>query len=109
MVILLLGWLVLVGLFFEYLSIFKVVFWNHLFYGLLLFLQVFCCCEGSGLSSSFHVEADLLGISMLSCFDRDRLRGKESPFFVHGELTSEVAAREINGGISPIDVRVVSL
>src|SRR5713101_593038 len=94
------------GLFFKNTSILGVLFWNHLFYGSLLFLQVFCCCKGSGLSSSLHVEADFLGVSSLSCLDRDRSRGKESPFIIHGELTGEVAVRECDRGISPIDVRV---
>src|SRR5712692_10182924 len=85
------------------------MFWNHFFYGLLFLLQVFCCCEGGGLGSSFHVEANFLGIGMLSCLDRDKTRGKESPFVIHGELTGEVAMREIDSSISPVDIGIVSL
>src|SRR5713101_7362945 len=85
------------------------MFWDHFFHGSLFLLQVFCCGQGGGLSSSLHVEANFLEIGSLSCLGGDRVRREESPFFIHGELAGEVAVEEIDGRVPPVNVWVVTL
>src|SRR5712692_6187242 len=109
MVIFSLGWYVLGGLLFEYPSVFQVVFWNHLFHGLLFLLQILCYCKGGRLGGSFHVKADFLWIDALSCAGGNRARREELPLLIHGELAGEVAMGEINSRVSPIDIGVVML
>ena len=94
---------------FEYPSELQVMFWNHLFHGLLFLLQVFHCCEGGGLGSLLHIEVGFLGVGVLSCCSGYRARREASPFLIHGELAIEVAAGEIDSRVPPVNIGVVML
>jgi len=61
------------------------------------------------LGGSIHVEVDLLGVGTSSCLSGDRVRGEESPFFIHGELASEITMGEVDSRVLPINIGVVML